>query len=190
MPDGEQRNSLIAAAASLMEEAERPEKITSRQIAARAGTNAAMINYYFGSKDALLAKAVEKILDAASGIFRYSPDSSDPPKERLRRILRQICGIVLKYRRYTKVYVPHLLLEAPIDLPQYILPEIREYFGGSRCEVAYRVAAYQMISFLQLAFYRSDEFLRYTGVDLSEKDACEQLIDWELEQFLPEGEPS
>lgn len=186
MPEEELKTALVNAAVSLMEEAERPEKITSRQIAARAGTNAAMINYYFGSKDALLAKAVEKILDAASGLFRTEPGSADPPKERLRRILKQICLVVLKYRRFTKVYVPHLLLEAPIDLPLFILPEIRQYFGPNRSEAECRTAAYEMVSFLQLAFYRSEEFLRYAGVDLSEESACDKLIDWELDQFLPE----
>jgi hypothetical protein len=45
-----------------------------------------------------------------------------------------------------------------------------------------------MISFLQLAFYRSDAFSRYTGMDLSEEEACRKLIDTELELLLPEEE--
>lgn len=187
MAEEEQKNALLNATVSLLEKSERPEKVTSRQIAACAGMNVAMINYYFGSKEALMSKAVEIILDAASAVFRSPPNPSDPPKERLRRILRQICGIVLKYRRYTKIYVPHLLLEDQISLPLYVLPEIREHFGVRRNETECRIIAYEIVSFLQLVFYRSDAFLQFAGIDLSEERACDKLIDWELERFLPEG---
>lgn len=146
-----------------------------------------MINYYFGSKDALVSQAVGEILDEASGVFRSPPNPSDPPKERLRQILRQICKVVLRYQRYTTIYVPHLLLEDEINLPLYVMPEIREHFGTGRSETECRVIAYQMISFLQLAFYRSKEFLRYAGINLSEEKTCDRLIDWELELLLPEG---
>jgi AcrR family transcriptional regulator len=187
MAEENQKNTLLDAAAKLLEESKQPEKITSRQIAACAGVNAAMINYYFGSKETLMSKAVAKILDATSEIFQSPPEPSAPPKERLRQILRKICQTVVKYRRYTKIYVPHLLLEDEINLPLYVLPEIREHFGVRRSETECRIIAYEMVSFLQLAFYRSDAFLRYAGMNLSEERACDRLIDWELEQFLPEG---
>jgi TetR/AcrR family transcriptional regulator, regulator of cefoperazone and chloramphenicol sensitivity len=186
MSDENQKTALLNAAKELLEESKQPEKITSRQIAARAGVNAAMINYYFSSKDALISQAVGKILDVAAGVFQAPPNPSDSPKEQLRQILRQICQVVLRYRRYTKIYVPHMLLEDEISLPLYVLPEIREHFGAYRSETECRIIAYEMISFLQLAFYRSDAFLRFAGINLSEEHACNKLIDWELEQFLPE----
>lgn len=186
MSEDNQKQALLNAAKALMEESGQPEKITSRQIAARTGVNAAMINYYFGSKDALLSLAVGEILDAAAGIFQSPPNPSAPPKERLRQILSEICLLVLKYRQYTKILVPHILMEEEINLPQYVLPEIREHFGSRKSEIDCRIIAYEMISFLQLAFYRSDAFLHYTGINLSEESACNMLIDWELNQFLTE----
>lgn len=185
---GEPRQAaLLTAAAALLRESEHPERVTSREIAARAGGNAAMINYYYGSKEKLMARAVEKILDEAAAVFHQPPDPTVLPKERLRRVMLHIGRTVLKYRRYTRVYVPHMLLEEEIRLPEYILPELREHFGKQRSEAECRVIAYEMVSFLQLAFYRSDAFLRYSGIDLSDERACGRLIDWELEQFLKEG---
>lgn len=186
MAEENQKKALLDAAIKLLKEADSPEKITSRQIAARAGENAAMINYYFGSKDTLMSQAVGEILDVAADVFRSPPNPSDPPKERLRQILRQICKTVLKYQRYTKIYVPHLLLEDEINLPFYVLPQIREHFGPRKSETECRIIAYQMVSFLQLAFYRSNGFLHYAGIDLSKEYACDKLIDWEIEEFLPE----
>ncbi len=180
------KEALLNATVELLKKSDRPETITSRQLAACAGVNTAMINYYFGSKKNLESQAVEKILDDVAKIFQMPPNPSDPPKERLRQILKQICQVVLKYQRYTKIYVPHLLLEDEISLPLYVFPEIREHFGNCRSDMECRVIAYEMISFLQLAFYRSDAFLRYVGMNLSDENASNWLIDWELELFLPE----
>lgn len=182
------KQALLNAAKELLKEAGEPEELTSRRIAARAGTNAAMINYYFRSKDELLNEAVGELLNLSAEVFRAPPDPGVTPKERLRGVLRSICGVVLRYRRYTKIYIPHILLEDEIILPDYVLPEIREHFGGRRNEAECRIIAYQMISFLQLAFYRSDAFSRYTGMDLSEEEACRKLVDTELELLLPEEE--
>ena len=186
MSEENQKQLLLNAAKALMEKSGQPEKITSRQIAACAGVNAAMINYYFGSKDVLLSMAVGEILEKASGLFQSPPNPSDSPKERLRQILGEVCMLVLKYRQYTKILIPHLLMEEEINLPQYVLPEIREHFGTNKSEIDCRIIAYEMISFLQLAFYRTDAFLHYSGINLSEESACNMLIDWELNQFLPE----
>lgn len=180
------KQALLNATVELLKKSDQPEAITSRQIAACAGVNAAMINYYFGSKNDLESQAVEKILDDAAKIFQTPPNPADPPKERLRQILKQICRVVLKYRRYTKIYVPHLLLEDEISLPLRVFPEIREHFGNRRSDTECRILAYEMISFLQLTFYRSDAFLRYAGMNLSDENALNWLIDWELELFLPE----
>ena len=184
--EGNKKEALLSAAIELLKKSDRPETVTSRQLAACAGVNTAMINYYFGSKENLESQAVEKILDDEAKIFQMPPNPSDSPKERLRKILKQICQVVLKYQRYTKIYVPHLLLEDEIILPLYVLPEIREHFGNRQSDMECRVIAYEMISFLQLAFYRSDAFLRYVGMNLSDENASNRLIDWELELFLPE----
>lgn len=186
MKEENQKVLLLQATIALLEEAKQPEKVTSRQIAERAGINLAMINYYFGSKDTLVAQAVSEILDISSELFRFPPDPAKPPKERLRGILRQICLVVLKYRRYTRLYVSHLLLEEEITLPQYILPEIRAHFGGSRDETECRVIAYEMVSFLQLAFYRDDAFLRYAGLNLADEETANRVLDMQLNLLLPD----
>jgi AcrR family transcriptional regulator len=185
MPDESPRAALLKATVALLEEAEQPEKVTSRQIASRAGVNLAMINYYFGSKEALTFQAVSEILNAAAGVFQSPADPSKSPKERLRQVLGEICRIVVKYQRYTKLYIPHLLLEDEITLPQLVLPEIRDHFGAAKSEAECRIIAYEIISFSQLAFYRADAFKRYTGIDLTTEDAVVRLVDWELEQFMP-----
>lgn len=188
MKNDHQKDALLQATVELLETAEQPEEITTRQIAAHANANPAMINYYYGSKETLMSQAVSKILDISAEIFHAPVNAAESPKERLRHILLEICRAVVKYRRYTKLYIPHLLLEDEITLPQYVLPEIRGHFGNQKSEAECRLIAYEMISFLQLAFYRADSLTRYMGKDWSMESAVRELIDWQLEQFLPGDE--
>lgn len=180
-----QKEALLKATTELLEESEKPEEITSRQIVARANVNLAMINYYYGSKEVLMSQAVSRILDISAQIFHSPVNASESPKERLRHVLMKICLMVVKYQRYTKLYIPYLLLEDEITLPQYLLPEIKGHFGNEKSDTECRMIVYEMVSFLQLAFYRADALTRYTGKDWSTESAVKELIDWELEQFLP-----
>ena len=185
MAQEKQKEVLISAAKDLLEQSEKPEDITSRAIAERAGVNAAMINYYFQSKDKLLTAAVGEIISASAEKF-HLPNRNLPPKQRLAEILWEICHSVLKYERLSKIFVPQMLLEGKIEAPFYLLPDIRAHFGGRKNETECRVIACQLVSFLQLAFYRSDAFYKYTGIDLTSEEECRKLFDMELNLLLPE----
>ncbi len=177
---------LLAAAAELLEETEKPEEITSRQIAARAGVNLALINYYFQSKDKLLFDAVGKIMERSADSFLVEPKTVIPPRERLRKMLYELCETVVKHRKYTAIYIPHLLLQDDITTPFYILPILREYFGERRTELECRVIAYQMITYFQIIFYRADAFQKYTGLNILDVSTEKELIDMELKLMLGE----
>ena len=55
------RERLISTAESLMRSGRKAESLTSREIAAAAGASLGSVNYHFGSKDALVAKAAERL---------------------------------------------------------------------------------------------------------------------------------
>ena len=112
---------------------------------------------------------------------------AEAPKERLKNFLIYISQIVIRYKRYSKLYIPHLLLEADISQPQLILPEIREHFGLEKSEEQCRLIAYQLISFLQLIFYRSDAFMLYSGININLENEAERLINTELNLLLPDS---
>ena len=54
------KDKLVDAAFELMEKAEDPMAVTSREIAARAEVKPAMINYCFGSRENLIYNAFQK----------------------------------------------------------------------------------------------------------------------------------
>lgn len=186
MKSTETKDQLIAAATALLLENEKPETITSRQIATRAGANLAMINYYFKSKDELLNLVIGRIIADSADDFLYSKDTEIPPKERMRKMLYELSETVVKYNRYTKIYMPYILLHEEITVPFYIIPMLKEYFGEQRNELQCKVIAYQLISFIQLIYFRSDAFFRYSGADVMDAETRKNLIDIELNLFLGE----
>lgn len=178
------KNKLISAAKELLQKSDSPEKITSRAIAECAGVNAAMINYYFKSKDSLLTEAVGELIAGSAEQLKIS-DESKAPKDRLCAALWNICETVVRFRKFSKIFVPQILMNGKIEAPFYLLPDIREHFHGTKSETECRVIAYEMVSFLQLAFYRADDFYRYSGIDLMNQEDRKKLFDIQLEDFLP-----
>ena len=61
------RERILQAAIAILGEEADPESITVRQIAARAEVGTGLINYHFGSKDALLNEAIGTLMQAEIG---------------------------------------------------------------------------------------------------------------------------
>ena len=181
------KEQLILAAIRLLSVADEPIEITARQIAAEAGTNLAMINYYFKSKDELLNIAIGKIIESSAEKFRTLVENV-PPREQLHQMLCSLSNMVIKYSRFTKITIPYVLLQEEIKTPFYILPILRAYFGEEKNEMECRLIAYEMISFLQLAFLRSDAVLQYVGENISQELMCDKLINLQLNLFLGDEE--
>lgn len=184
MKSEDSKEQLILATINLLQETDKPIDITARQISAAAGTNLAMINYYFKSKDELMTIAVGRIIESSAERLKYSESTVASPKERLGQMLLELCEMTMKYSRFTKITIPYILIHGEITIPLYILPIIREHFGEKRDELKCKVIAYQIISFLQLIFLRSDDFYKYLGIDMTDRKALKLMLDMQLEIFL------
>jgi len=180
------KKQLIQATMKLLTESKNPSKITARQIASTADANLAMINYYFSSKDALVNIAVNKLMEDRANELKEIRNSNVSAKQKLKEFLITMSDITIDYSELTKPTIPYLLLEGEIELPYYILPMIKEFCKDKRSETECRIIAYQLISFSQLVFYRSDEFLKYTGIDISDKNQRDTMLKTVLDIFINE----
>lgn len=178
------KEELISAAYELLLNAAQPEKITSRQIAEKAGVNLALVNYYFESKDQLLRLAAGKIIEDSADSLRPETNSTIPPRQRLEEMLFQLCEAVVRFEHFTKVYIPYLLLQDEILTPYYLVPILKECFGTAKTETECKIIAYQITVFFQLAFLRGDAFYKYTGLNLHDVKVRKQLIQMQLNLFL------
>lgn len=178
------KDQLIQATVNLLTKSKNPKTITARQIAHEANANAAMINYYFGSKDTLLSTAVNKLIADRAVALQEIRESSIPARQKLKEFLVTLSDITIDYAELTRPTIPYLLLEGEIEVPYHILPMVKECCGDRRSETECRIIAYQLISFSQLVFYRSSDFSKFTGINIEDKGQRDRLLQTTLDILM------
>ena len=185
-PDAKEQ--ILDATVKLLSDAKDPAGITVRDIAAAAGVQLAMINYYFRSKDELLYQAVVVLRNKMAGdwLSAKGKDKETNPYMRFREMCIALCGMSVKYAKYIRLTVEYELMKAEIISTQYTLPLIREICGDKRSETSIRITAYEIVSTLQLIFFRAKDISAYLGFDVLEYDRMVEIIDTILAIHFPE----
>jgi len=183
-PDAKEQ--ILNTTVKLLLDSEDPESITVRDIAAAAGVQLAMINYYFHSKDELLYQATGALRNKMAGNWLSVKGKEMNPYTRFREMLIALCGMSVKYSQYMRLTVEYELTRAEIVSTQHTLPLIREICGDKRSETAIRITAYEIISTLQLIFFRAKDISAYLGFDVLEYDRMVEIIDTILAIHFPE----
>jgi AcrR family transcriptional regulator len=182
------KEQIFDATVKLLSGSKDPESITVRDIAAAAGVQLAMINYYFHSKDELLYQAVGALRNRMAGDWFSIKGKRKEMNAymRFREMLIALCSMSVKYSQYMRLTVEYELTKAEIAAPQYTLPLIREICGDKRSETSMRITAYEIISTLQLIFFRAEDISAYLGFDVLEHDRMVEIIDTILTIHFPE----
>ncbi|MCI1969470.1 TetR/AcrR family transcriptional regulator [Clostridium luticellarii] len=176
---------LIKTVIELLQECTDISEITSRKITKRANVNLSTINYYFNSKDELVNIAINKLIgDTADIYFKNMANSSSSPKDKLRNFLISLSDMVVNYEKYTKQIIPYILLKEKFTETMEILPLVKGCFEETKSDKKYRVISYQLISFMQLVFYRADEFKSFSKIDIMNKKERDALIDMEMNLLI------
>jgi len=92
----------------------------------------------------------------------------------------------IKYSQYMRFTVEYELIKAEIVAPQYLIPLVREICGGKVSETSIRIKAYEIISILQLIFFRAKDVSNYLGFDVLDYDRMVEIIDTILNDHFPE----
>src|SRR5215208_5069876 len=78
---------------------------TFREIAAEAGVSVRLVQYYFGSKDALMLATQQHVAQRATVRLTAMIDDADPPRTRLRKILHSFIPIDAESRENMLMFV-------------------------------------------------------------------------------------
>jgi len=177
------RKRILDATKNLLLTLENPGTITARQIAAKAEVNLAMINYCFQSKEKLLKAATDEII--TNEFSKMATEMTEPSaKERLKTLLFNISEITLQFEKITRLSVPYLVFEAPIELPVLILPYVKEHFGEKADESRCRMISFELVTVLQIVLYRKNEFSMFAGIPLKTSKDFRSFIDRQAELLL------
>jgi AcrR family transcriptional regulator len=118
-PDGDARADLIHAAQALM--AARPSgRITVREIAARAGCDVALVNYYFGSKEGLFDAALDAALEEIRHLLEALTTGEGSSADQIRRLIEDPIFAMGERRHLPRVLIGQVLLERGPRTDRYI----------------------------------------------------------------------
>lgn len=173
----EVKKALMDATIALLHETQDASSLTVRQIADKAQTNIAMINYYFTTKDELVNQAIDVILKDAAEKWLSIREEGIDPTVRLIKMLKQMADMVIQYYHFTKISVGYQLVKGDMSLPLYLLPLLKEIFPDKKEEQDLRVAAFALITSTQAMLCRSEEFYKYAGLNVFDKKHRDGLIE-------------
>lgn len=124
------REKIYQAALELIKDGEDAERITTRQIAAKAGVNSALVNYYYRSKESLLAEVVGTMMDGLIRAVRQEGDERIDAGTRLKNMLTTTADTAFKYRNVCKIAIAAELKKGCRNSCEMVLPFLREIFPG------------------------------------------------------------
>ncbi len=177
----DRENELLNATIQLLRERDDPLSITSRDIGRTAKVNPAMINYYYGSKNALVMKGIYAIMDTTKE--SVLSEKGLPAKERLRMYLVCMGDDMNRYEKLVRLVVPDVLLTMPLG-DEEVLKMVREHYGERISESECRLKALMLIDILMLLFYRKEDAGEYMGFDLSDPENAKKWTSEVIDSIL------
>ena len=182
------KEKLIDATFALMEEAEDPFNVTSRQIAERAGAKPSMINYCFGSRENLIYQTFQKqymsFLKDTEVAELIAKDL--PPKELLKKLHFIVAKCLVDNPKFTKAITGFVLFNRDLSQESFSFVYVKKHFAGRKTDEECRLIAYELSAMMQLMIYRKDDIKKDFGFDLDNSDELQHYINMRIDLLLGE----
>jgi AcrR family transcriptional regulator len=202
---------LISAAERLMRAGRKAEDLTIREIATDAGSSIGLVNYHFGSKDALIAQAAERIfadfvprweriaaaaqsaagsaataMATGGGLDRRVVEQAafHAGKEELVGLLKDVAEAVELAAGGNDFVIRRELTEGESSTAKLLASALRSFLPPGTDERELRWAAYFIVAPLQLVFLRRDMLTQWTGTTLSDSSERNAVIDFLVDRIL------
>lgn len=180
------KDKLVDAAFELMEKAEDPMAVTSREIAARADVKPAMINYCFGSRENLIYNAFQKqyLSFLKDKEVEKVVNSDLPPQELLKRLHFVVADCLVKNHTFTKAITGFVLFKRDLGQESFSFNYVKKAFKGRKTDAECKLIAYELSTMMQLIIYRKDDIKRDFGIDLDDEEQLRHYIDMRVDLLL------
>lgn len=181
------RDAILKAAEKLMTECNDPSEVTSRAITKEAGVNLAMINYCFGSREALLFEVFKNIRERArlaNPTFNEIIAGELSPRCKLTEIHFEAMKMMLTHFNLAKAITKYVLMNREIGTDSGSFAFIKAHFGNRKSENECRLIAYQISSMHELAVIRHKDMKERCGIDLCDDDTLHRFVEENINRYL------
>jgi AcrR family transcriptional regulator len=182
------KDNLMEATLHLMENMEDPLKVTSRQIAARAQVQPAMINYCFGSRENLIYATFQKeyLSFLEEDEIKEALNSDLSPKETLKKIHFLVAKCQVRNYKFTKAITGLVLFQRDLGKGSFSFPYVKAHYQGKKTDEECKLIAYELSTMMQLLIYRKDDIRKDFGIDLTDEKVLQKYIDMRVDLLLAE----
>ena len=182
------KEKLISAAIELMEQAEDPLEVTSREIAGKAEVKPSMINYCFGSREELLYTSFHRLyMSFLSDKNVEELIKADlPPKELLKKLHFIVAKCLVEHFNFTKATTPLVLFKRNLGEESFSFAYVKKHYNGRKNDTECRLIAYELSTMMQLIVFRKDDIKNDFGVDLENDEELQKFIDFRVDLLLGE----
>lgn len=180
------KEKLVDATFALMEEADDPLNVTSRQIADRAGVKPSMINYCFGSRENLIYQTFQKQYMG----FLKDKDvekliaSDIAPKDLLKKLHFIVAKCLVENPKFTKAITGYVLFNRDLSQESFSFPYVKKHYAGEKTDEECRLIAYELSAMMQLIVFRKDDIRESFGIDLNNDEELKKYIDMRIDLLL------
>ena len=180
------KEKLISATFALMEEADDPMGVTSRQIAARAGVKPSMINYCFGSRENLIYQTFQKQYLSFLNETRIKKliASDITPKDLLKKLHFTVATCLVENPKFTRAITGYVLFSRDLSKESFSYPYVKKHYAGRKTDKECMLIAYELSAMMQLIIYRKDEIRENFGIDLDKDRELRKYINMRIDLLL------
>ena len=162
-------------------------EVTARAITKEAGVNLAMINYCFGSKDALI---FEVFRDMQEQVIKCKPEllgiinSDMTPKEKLIEGAFEMMKLMLEYYSMSQAVVKFCIFNRKLDMDDGTFSLVKEHYNGKKTDGECMMIAYELSSVHELLVLRHEELKETCGIDLRDDTVLREIITENINKML------
>ena len=179
------RQAIIDAAKAILEETVQIEKITVRQIAARAGVGVGLINYYFKSKDNLLSIAVGDVMVKTICDFTKTNVYSDLGSvAKLKMLIKELYTLAGSNEKLIRFVLSREILEGNMQTPLSLVQLLKEVYKNQKSDMQLRIIALQILYPIQVTGLNIGAFHMYSGIDLNDIEQRNHFIDLLIDNLI------
>lgn len=180
------KEKLVDATFALMEEADDPLNVTSRQIADRAGVKPSMINYCFGSRENLIYQTFQKqYMDFLKDKDVEKLIASDiAPKDLLKKLHFIVAKCLVENPKFTKAITGYVLFNRDLSQESFSFPYVKKHYAGKKTDEECRLIAYELSAMMQLIVFRKDDIRESFGINLNNDEELQKYIDMRVDLLL------
>lgn len=151
-------------------------QVTTRQIAAKAGVNLALVNYYYHSKENLLSEVVAKMMEQVIDQAAKGSDCPENAENRLKSILISTMDAAFNHINICRIAIGMELKKGCVDSCALVFPLLDEIFKGySKAELD--VVALQLMLPFHHIFLEPELYGRLLDTDFFDKRKRDQKIN-------------